>query len=215
MVATGPARATIRLMPISGPGGPAAKAGNLFVRVSMPPQHPTLANAAVRITGTIPSTVAGKPAQTITQSANTGPDGSARFLNIPQGSYRVQVTHPAARPWTGTTQVRDGATTVMARLTPVAGPVGPTAASGNMTVVLTSDKGKPIPNAQVSIQGNSPATAKVGARQVTGPDGTARFLRIPQGPYRVNATAPGHHPGTLLANVGGNSTFRIVLRSAP
>jgi len=214
-VGTAPARATLRLTPVSGPGGPAAKAGNLFVRVSSGPQNAPIANATVRITGTIPPSAPGRQAQTISHGANTGPDGAARFLNIPQGSYRIQVTHTAHRPWTGTTRVGDGATTVLARLTPVAGPLGPTGASGNLTVIVNNDKGKPITNAQVSIQGTSPTTAKVSVRQVTGPDGMARFQRIPQGGYRANVTAPGHQSGYALGNVVGNTTFKVVLRAGP
>jgi hypothetical protein len=216
-VGTGPTRATVRLLPGSGPVGPTAKTGDLYVNVYREPSRAPVSDATVRITGTVPRTAPGPggPTETISRSASTRRDGKAIFLNIPEGSYQVQVTRSGYRPWTGTARVQRGQNSVTATLTPVAGPGGPTATSGNLTVVVTSDKGKPITNAQVSIQGTNPTTAKVSARQVTGPDGTARFLRIPQGAYRVNATAPGHQPGVLVGNVGGNSTFRLVLRSAP
>lgn len=79
--------------------------------------------------------------------------------------------------------------------------VGRAQAAGRVVGTVTSDDGRPVPNAQISVQGT-----RFGARSDS--SGHYRIVNVPAGQHSIRATSLGHGAGTLIVSVpaGGDAT---------
>jgi protocatechuate 3,4-dioxygenase beta subunit len=141
----------------------------------------------------------------------TDADGGFRFTGLTDGSYSLVAAEPLLGAGQNTASRRSGIEVrtgtsrdpVELRSRPAAGAtVQVTTADGRpirgATVLCVDDEGRPLGNLGVA---------------ATGPDGTASFGGMADGPARVVGRAPGYAPGaTLVQTLSAEANTRFELR---